>query len=95
MLVPGTEATVVNKCNSYALRFLVFAVSTVSCSLGPRFLPLPPFLWLCVILCMDEQNLHLPLMIIRLFQSVAITDSVAVNNLVNISFLESASIPEG
>lgn len=44
---------------------------------------------------MDEQNLHLPLMIIRLFQSVAITDSVAVNNLVNISFLESASIPEG
>ena len=44
---------------------------------------------------MDEQNLHLPLMIIRLFQSVAITDNVAVNNPVNISFLKSASIPEG
>ena len=44
---------------------------------------------------MDEQNLHLPLMIIRLFQSVAITDSVAVNNPVNMSFLKSASIPEG
>ena len=55
----------------------------------------PHFLWLCVILCMEEQTLHLPLMTIRLFQSVAITESVAVNNLVNISFLESARIPEG
>ena len=44
---------------------------------------------------MDEQNLRLPLMTIRLFQPVAITDSVAVNNLVNISFLENASKPEG
>lgn len=44
--MPGTEATVVNKYNSYALRFLVFAVSTVSCSLSPWFLPLPPFLQL-------------------------------------------------
>ena len=44
---------------------------------------------------MDEQNLRLPLMTIRLFQPVAITDSVAVNNLVNISFLENANKPEG
>ena len=44
---------------------------------------------------MDEHNLCLPLMNIGLFQSVAIIDNVAVNNLVNISFLANASIPEG
>ena len=49
--MPGTEATVVNKYNRYALRSLVFTNSTVSCSLGPHFLPLPPFLWLVMLSC--------------------------------------------
>lgn len=41
--VPDTEATVADKYNSHALRLRVCAVSGVSHSLGPRFLPRPPF----------------------------------------------------
>ena len=61
--LPDTEATVA-KYNSYALRLLVCAISGVSRSLGPHFLPHPPFygddllphcssLPLCLHLCCD------------------------------------------
>lgn len=44
---------------------------------------------------MDGHNLCFPSMNIGLFQSFAIVDNVSVNNLVRMSFLTNASVPEG